>query len=1205
MSESIHSGIPYHPAFIAKVALEARTQPQQLQALSQRYALPEGRLAAWADSLHQIVKQYFGDTVSAKPVEPCRQERTKSDVRHAALDELDVSIAVLEGDELRYRYANKAYQAMAPEQGIIGRRLREVFPVSTTDGVESGLLEVLRTGQPWEVKNFCADVPGLGKTVWEGKITRLPRVEGEAPAITIWIRDTTATAQLEAALRQEIALLRAISDTSSDVMFAKDLTGRMQFANPAALELIGKAPEDVLGKTDAEVLDDKAAAQEVMANDQRILATGIAEELEETVPMPDGAHRVWLSQKRPYRNKDGQIVGLLGISRDITGRKSAELSVHAAHDTLQRVLDSITDGLAIFDHDWRYTYLSATGAKLLGVRSEEVLGKCLWDLFPHADESSFGRRYRAAVATGEAAHFEDFYPAPLDMWVECHCYPSQDGLSIYFRDVTDRRRAQDAALANERRINALLEATPVGLAYADAAGRILVMNSEAKRIWGSPPTAENVAGYGQYKGWWADHSDRHGQPIAAHEWPTAQALRGQYVRDRILEIEPFDSPGVRRLVLHRSVPILGESNEIVGAVTALTDLTESLEMKRAVVESDHRIRQLANTIPQLAWMADQDGAVHWFNDRWFDYTGCSHSEMVGWGWQSVHDPEMLPNVVSAWHFSLSTGTPFEMTFPLRGKDGIFRPFYTLAEPLKNLQGDVVQWFGTCTDVSTLQRIQEDLTKTQAWLQEGLETGNMVAWEWHQERCEIRYSENAATVLGYEPSTAESMLQTIIEEDQGAYQGAIDRALTQKSALDHLSRRVRPDRRTVIWTRSKGNVLTRADGSVYGIRGILIDVTDQVLREQALKDANDRKDEFLAMLAHELRNPLAPISTAAHLLMMGALDAQRVKSSSEIIGRQVRHMTRLIDDLLDVSRVTRGLVELDSEPVPIKDIVNNAIEQSRPLIEARKHELALRVDSTPAVVLGDRIRLCQVVVNLLNNAAKYTPQRGKIDLEILVGEQAVQIIVADNGIGIDHTLLPHIFELFTQATRTPDRAQGGLGLGLALVDSLIKMHHGRVEAYSDGVGKGSQFVVTLPLILPAIAEKRFAADELIASVGQGGGQLGILIVDDNIDAADMLADLLRLQGHAVSTEYSSAAALTAAAQCAYDLYVLDIGLPDLDGYELVRQLRTMPENAQAVFVALTGYGQAHDKVLSKSAGFDHHLVKPVDFSHLQAIILATQ
>jgi len=347
--------------------------------------------------------------------------------------------------------------------------------------------------------------------------------------------------------------------------------------------------------------------------------------------------------------------------------------------------------------------------------------------------------------------------------------------------------------------------------------------------------------------------------------------------------------------------------------------------------------------------------------------------------------------------------------------------------------------------------------------------------------------------------------------------------------------------------------------------------------------------------------LAPIATAAQLLSLSSTDPKRVRSSSEIIARQVGHMTRLIDDLLDVSRVTRGLVELDVEPVAIKDIVNNAIEQARPLIETRMHELSLHVDSNPAVVLGDRVRLCQVVVNLLNNAAKYTPQGGKIDLNIAVDAGKVQIVVSDNGIGIDKKLLPQVFELFTQATRTPDRSQGGLGLGLALVQSLVKMHNGDIGAFSEGTGKGSRFAVTLPVLSAPLKNERDQAEESQASSRTSAERLSVMVVDDNVDAADMLADILRIEGHTVRVEYSSTAALARTSTLPVDLYILDIGLPDLDGYELVRRLRAVPSNAHSVFVALTGYSQAHDKVLSRSAGFDHHMIKPVDLLHLDAVI----
>ena len=1181
--------VPYHPEFIAKVAIEACAHLSDTDEIVDRYQVDPGRVAAWRTQLQQSADSMCSTSVNDSVA-----------VQTAALDQMGVCIAVLEGESLRYRYANASYRTTAGGRDVVGMRMRDVFPQSIDDGVESGVLQVLMTGKPWEVNGFRAHMPDIGETVWEGQVTRLPHAPGKEPAVVIWIRDITATANLEVSLRTEIALLRAISENSTDVMYAKDCVGRLLFANPAALGLIGRQLSEVIGRTDEELLVDKDVARTVMENDRRILSTGCAEEVEEIVPLPDGTQRIWLSQKRPYRDHAGRVIGLLGVSRDITDRKDAEDKVRAAHDSLQRVLGSITDGLAVLDTDWRYTYLSETGAKLLGVQSKDLLGHCIWDLFPQADQLSFGREYRRALETGVATHFEDFYPEPLNKWIECHCYPSPDGLSVYFRDVTDRRKAQDAATENERRLNALLEAVPVGLAYVDADGQVLVMNHECKRIWGEPPHTENEAAYAVYRGWWVDQSERNGQVIAAHEWPTARALRGERVLNTIVEIEPFNMQGIRRTVLHRAVPIEDNTGTVLGAVTALMDISDFEQTKRAVVEGHHRIQQLANTIPQLAWMADCEGAVNWYNERWLDYTGVGESVMKGWGWDCVHDPAVLPLVVERWRRSLATGEAFEMTFPLKGRDGLFRPFYTLAEPLKDLDGNVQQWFGTCTDVSALQRVQEDLTRTQEWLEEGLDAGKMVAWEWDFGSDEMRYSENAQAVLGHRSETAALAFDTVHAEDQATHVAAIEHAIAQQSAIDQIARRVRPDNGNIVWIRMKGTVLMAPDGSAHGMRGILIDVTEHVLREQSLEDASNRKDEFLAMLAHELRNPLAPIATAAQLLTIGGADPQRVRTSSDIITRQIGHMTRLIDDLLDVSRVTRGLVELDLEPVPMKDIVSNAIEQARPLIEARKHELSLHVDRKPAVVLGDRVRLCQIVVNLLNNAAKYTPQGGRIGLDIIVDAGHVQIIVEDNGIGIDEGLLPKVFELFTQATRTPDRNQGGLGLGLALVHSLVKMHGGRVEAFSGGTGKGSRFCVTLP-VQEAANDNGKSVDAAHVLSQSSANRLSVMVVDDNTDAADMLADVLRVHGHTVHVEYSSVAALKHASEKPSDLYVLDIGLPDLDGYELVRRLRAFPESGRSVFVALTGYGQAHDKVLSRSAGFDHHMVKPVDLAHLDMII----
>jgi signal transduction histidine kinase/ActR/RegA family two-component response regulator len=379
-----------------------------------------------------------------------------------------------------------------------------------------------------------------------------------------------------------------------------------------------------------------------------------------------------------------------------------------------------------------------------------------------------------------------------------------------------------------------------------------------------------------------------------------------------------------------------------------------------------------------------------------------------------------------------------------------------------------------------------------------------------------------------------------------------------------------------------------------------DALERARAEQALLASHRMKDEFLAMLAHELRNPLAPISAAADLLTLARLDADKVRTTSAIIRRQVVHMTGLVDDLLDVSRVTRGLVTLALEPLDVHDIVAAAVEQARPQLQARHHELLLDTRPQLATVDGDRKRLVQVLANLLNNAAKFTPPWGRIALRVTLERTAVTISVIDNGIGMDDELAGRAFILFAQGERSADRTQGGLGIGLALVKHLVELHGGSVAAHSDGLGRGSAFAITLPLAgaaaLPAPAEPDAVMDRHAGSSG-----LQVLLVDDNVDAAAMLALILETAGHVVTVAHTAQAALQHASRHHADACILDIGLPDINGNELARRLRALPGMERALLVAVTGYGQPSDRQDSQEAGFDYHFVKPVDSGRLVGLL----
>jgi signal transduction histidine kinase len=373
-------------------------------------------------------------------------------------------------------------------------------------------------------------------------------------------------------------------------------------------------------------------------------------------------------------------------------------------------------------------------------------------------------------------------------------------------------------------------------------------------------------------------------------------------------------------------------------------------------------------------------------------------------------------------------------------------------------------------------------------------------------------------------------------------------------------------------------------------------------ENQLREADRRKDEFLAMLAHELRNPLAPISAGAQLLQSGHTGTESVQRTAAIIVRQVRHMTRLVDDLLDVSRVTRGLVTLTRAPLDVAAVVADAVEQAQPLMESRQHSFEVSLPAAPLVVNGDHKRLVQVLVNVLNNAAKYTPAGGVITLAARADDGndggQVKIIVNDNGIGMSAELRGRVFELFAQADRSPDRSQGGLGLGLALVKSLVELHGGVVAVDSAGERRGSSFTIRLPAISTAAAPAR-AADAAPAVTQRR--RLRVLVVDDNRDAAQTLQLLLEAGGHEVTVAHTGLRALELAQAISPQLCLLDIGLPDINGYHLARGLRALPHTSNATLVAVTGYGRREDRDQANAAGFDHYFVKPVDVEALLALI----
>jgi PAS domain S-box-containing protein len=510
---------------------------------------------------------------------------------------------------------------------------------------------------------------------------------------------------------------------------------------------------------------------------------------------------------------------------------------------------------------------------------------------------------------------------------------------------------------------------------------------------------------------------------------------------------------------------------------------------------------------------------------------------------------------------------------------------------------------------TEHKLLESCVKEREQTRRILRAANAGTWTWRPDDGEVEVCENFLRLLGHSGSDTRLSFAQWLDfidarerdrvaaqlESAGAHRPGAP--LTMEMPLRQADGAVR-------WFYVHADWLREKESSPWQLSGVNVDIhglktADAELRSAIarLKEADSRKDEFLAMLAHELRNPLAPIRSAAEVLRRTQLDEQRLRRTSEVIARQADHMTSLVDDLLDVSRVTRGLVELTRERIDVRHIIHDATEQVSPIMESRRHRLIVH-HAPAAVVVGDKKRLVQVVANLLNNAAKFTPEGGRIDLTTEVADGDVVLSVTDDGIGMEPETASRVFDLFAQAERTPDRAAGGLGLGLALVKSLVELHGGTVTCFSRGLGTGSTFTIRL-----TVADVQADVREDWLQPGEGGSAAParIVVVDDNVDAAEMMALLLEASGHDVSVEQSSRHALASSRAQPADIYLLDIGLPEIDGYELARRLKAQPETAESVLIAVTGYGQDRDRAEALAAGFAHHVVKPVNPEKLLALI----
>jgi len=510
-----------------------------------------------------------------------------------------------------------------------------------------------------------------------------------------------------------------------------------------------------------------------------------------------------------------------------------------------------------------------------------------------------------------------------------------------------------------------------------------------------------------------------------------------------------------------------------------------------------------------------------------------------------------------------------------------------------------------SEVAKLAASLAELRQRDAHLRIAMQASNVVAYEWNivQDRVtRLRSSSEPGAALE-DAGSFESVVARVLEEDRQVFRNDIAAALASDDGLYRTEVRYQRPDGEIRWVSESGRVLRDDQGRAERMVGVTFDITDRKHAEEALRQAEvqlreqaERKDEFLAMLAHELRNPLAPIRNAVQILRLIGTSESRADKAHDVIDRQVGQLVRLVDDLLDISRVSRGRITLQREIIDLRDVARHALDTSQPLLSARGHAVQLSLSREPVRVLGDAGRLAQVLANLLNNAAKYTDAGGRVEVAVTQEEEAV-FTVRDNGRGLDALDQGRVFEMFYQAERDLERSEGGLGLGLALVKSLVELHGGTVRAQSPGRGLGSVFSVRLPLAgVPAVSRQGTGQAPVTTTVRA----LRVLVVDDLPDSAETMAQLLQLIGHDVLIAVDGAGAVELALRERPDLVLLDIDLPGVNGYEACRSMREAGLTGTVV-AAVSGRGNPEDRRLSQVAGFDEHLVKPVDPALLQALV----
>jgi PAS domain S-box-containing protein len=751
-------------------------------------------------------------------------------------------------------------------------------------------------------------------------------------------------------------------------------------------------------------------------------------------------------------------------------------------------------------------------------------------------------------------------------------------------DVTEAHLAQQQLRESEENLRYTLELNPQIPWSADPQGNLLDFSERWPRLVGR--TRDELLRDG-----WAQLSPPEDRVLVQAAWRRALVSGEPYDVEHRIKL----ADGSLRWVHSRAFPRCDEAGQIVRWYGTTEDISERKEIEERLREREARLRlALQNSAITLAGM-DRELRYTWIHNPHPDF---KEQEVIG-----KRDDELLPEEVAKQFVvvkrrALETGSAqrTEISVPL--SDGL-HSYDFLVEPTRDASGNILGLTSASFDISERKRAEEALRVSEERLSLALDGGQIGTFDWDIQSNSIYWSPNIEAFMGMTSGefeqTFEGFIKRVYPDDQARVQEQIAAALVTGDYQCEF-RMMRKDG-TVRWVMARGRVFFSEAKQPKRMVGVDVDVTERKAMETALREADRRKDEFLAVLAHELRNPLAPIRTGLEVMKLSD-DPGLQQEAKAIIERQTTQLVHLVDDLLDVSRFARGKVRLNKEPLTIHEVVDMAVESASPLLEDRSHVLKISLPTAPIQIEGDKTRLCQIILNLLTNAAKYTPPGGTITLSVEASGDECVVTVQDTGIGLPKTMLTKVFDMFTRVEREESYQQQGLGIGLSLVKQFALLHGGTVTAESPGEGQGSTFTLRLPIFQGTHVK---ASKDAFISQAATSRSRRVLVVDDYEANLKTLSKMLQLMGHEVETAENGERALERLKTFKADLVFLDINMPGMDGYEVARHIRADKAQQDVKVIALTGYGQPEDVERATKAGFDAHLVKPVELERLNGIL----